>query len=150
MEILGCDKSHLKLVPPSHLYLLLAVLVKEKCGVELAEDLIVPIVLEFHHLGELQSITGISNMIKILVAAVLHPLPVDPLGFNNWLVLGELHREVPVHVEQSPKPRVPTHLPTFVDRCLTSCVEGGEVSLLGVDHGSLGATPNRSLHLEVF
>jgi hypothetical protein len=128
----------------------LTILVKEESAVKLANDFIVPIILEFHHPCKLQSITCIMNLIKVLVMPVPHPFLVDPPNFINWLVLGEVDRVVPVHMEEGSELLVLTHPPVLIDRCLASCVECGEIDLLGIRNWGLSAILNWSPHLEGF
>jgi hypothetical protein len=69
-----------------------------------------------------------------MIVLVLHPLPIDPFCFDHQLELGEEDRAVPILVEEGQEPCVLTHLPALIDWSLTSCAEGGDVSLLGIDN----------------
>jgi hypothetical protein len=68
----------------------LPISVKVESGVKLTNDFIVPIILEAHHGGQLQVVTSLLYVIKVLVLLVLHPLPVDPFGLIHRLELGEV------------------------------------------------------------
>jgi hypothetical protein len=61
----------------------LRISIKIQNGVELADDFLVPTILEAHHLCHLKLITGGLDLVKIGVPPNSHPIPVHPLGLHH-------------------------------------------------------------------
>jgi hypothetical protein len=88
------------ILPPDKV---LCIDVEVEGGVELTDNLLAPIRYVAHHLCQLKCITGILDGIQILVPLGCHSFPIDSLGLNDGLPLWDIHRLVPINVEEGPK-----------------------------------------------
>jgi hypothetical protein len=73
--------------PIYHPYKPLTICNKVKSGIELVDNLFVPIILEAHHLSHLQLITSLFDEVEVVVAPGCYPLPINPLGLYHMLLL---------------------------------------------------------------
>jgi hypothetical protein len=104
-----------------HPHELLSIDIKVESGIELIDDLIVPIILEAHHLCHLELITSGFDVVEVRVATGLHPLLVNPLGQYHRLLLVEINGPVPIRVKEGPNTS---------DRCTVGCQSTQEHHML--------------------
>jgi hypothetical protein len=125
-KIMDCD---LTLPPVDHAHKLLCIGIKVKSGVELTDDLSVPVVLKAHHLGHLQLITSGFDLVEDSVTLSSHPLPIYPLGLHHGCLLVKVDGPVPIQVEIRPKTPVRALLATIIHRSAMGFLD---CSLLGL------------------
>jgi hypothetical protein len=90
----------LVLLPVSHPHKLLSISIKVLSGIELANDILVSIILETHHLCHLQLIIGSLDLVEDGVPHSSHPILVHPFCLHHRFLLMEVNRAVPIRVEE--------------------------------------------------
>jgi hypothetical protein len=111
-------------------YNLLTIRNKVKSGIELTDNLFVPIILEAHHLGHLQLVTSCLDLIEVGVAPGFHPFPINTFGLYHGLLLEDIDRSVLIGVEEGLKAPVGTLLATEVIWGSTGFIDGVFLCLL--------------------
>jgi hypothetical protein len=110
----------------------LSICIKVKSGIELPDNLFVPIILEAHHLSHLQLITSLFDEVEVLVALGCHPLPINPFGLYHRLLLVKIDQPVPIGVEERPKAPIGTLLAANIDWSFRSLIDCCLLGLLRV------------------
>jgi hypothetical protein len=102
---------------------LLSIGIKVQSGIELTDDLIVPVVLEAHNLSHLKFITHSFDLIEDGVTPSSHPIPINPLGLHHGFLHIEVDRAIPICVKVRPEPRVGTLLVAIIHRITTLLID---------------------------
>jgi hypothetical protein len=78
-------------------------LVKEESGVELSDDLLVPIVAELQQVSDAMKVTSLYNFVEVNVLLVPHVINMHPLMFDHGRCLLVEHGAVTILMKESPK-----------------------------------------------
>jgi hypothetical protein len=124
----NCDLISLPINHSHHL----AICIKVQSGIELIDDLIVPIVLEAHHLGHLELITFGFDFVEDSVTLSSHPLPINPLGLHHGFLGIAIDKVVPICMKVRQKPQVQTLLIAFIHRITMIAIDDFLLGLLGI------------------
>jgi hypothetical protein len=133
-----------------HPHKLMSIDMKVESGVELTDDLIVPIILEAHHLCHLELITSGFYAVEVGVVTGLHPLPVYPLDIYHMLLLVKVDGLVSIGVQIGPKPSIDALLAAVVHGSTTSFIDCLLLGLLGIFERHTIGPLLRRMHLESF
>jgi hypothetical protein len=119
-------------LPISHTQKLLSIGIKAQSGIELIDDLIVPVILKAHHLGHHKLITCGFDLIKDGVTPSSHPIPSHPLCLHHWFLRIEVNGAIPIRMKVRPKPRVRALFAALIHRITTVLIDYFLLGLLGV------------------
>jgi hypothetical protein len=78
-------------------------LIKKESGVELYDDLLVPVVAKRQKVGNAMELTSFQNFVEVHILLSLHVVQVYPLYLDNRRSLPIEHIVVPVLLKESPK-----------------------------------------------
>jgi hypothetical protein len=98
MLVLQAEQSgklqHGDLIPPSvsHSDKLMCINIEVEGGVELTNDLLVPVILVAHYICQLRLITSLLDGVEVFVPPGCHPFPIHPLGLHHRLLRDVHHR----------------------------------------------------------
>jgi hypothetical protein len=106
--------------------------IKVKGGIELTDDLIIPVILEAHHLGHLKLTTCSLDFVEDKVTPSGHRIPVNPLGFHHGFLCVAIDGGVPIHMKMRPKARIGTLLVVLIHRITTKLIDGLLLGLLQI------------------
>jgi hypothetical protein len=123
-------------------------LIEEEIGVELSDDLLVPIVSEWQKVRDAMELTSFQNSVEVDIVLALHVVHMYPLHRDNWPSLPVEYRVVPILLKESPEMLVGA--PFFgwvVALFLTERDYGPWIHLVVVDHFPIGVS-YRGPHLQ--
>jgi hypothetical protein len=78
-------------------------LIKEESGVELCDDLLVPVVAKLQKVRDAMELTSFQNSVEVRILLALHVVQVYPLHLDHRHSLPVEHRVVPVLLKECPE-----------------------------------------------
>jgi hypothetical protein len=122
-------------------------LLKEECGIELRDDLLIPVVPKLQNVGDVMTFTSFKNPIEGCILLALHIVKVNPLHWDNWPGLPIEYSVIPILLEECPKTLISA---PFLGRVLASFLTERDnvpwINLVVVDHFPVGVS-YRGSHL---
>jgi hypothetical protein len=123
-------------------------LIKEESGIELCDDLLVPVVPKLQNFRDAMKVTSFKNFVEGGILLLPHIVKVNPLHQDNMLDLPVKHRAIPILMEGSPKMLIGApFLGLVVAQDLTKRHDVSWINLVIVDHFPVGVNFRES-HLQ--
>jgi hypothetical protein len=127
---------------------LLPISIKIQSGIELADDLLVLIILKTHHLRHLQLITCSLDLVEDGMPPTSHPIPIHPFCLYHRFLLVEVDGVVPIVVKKRPKKAIHGLLVPSIYRSFVVCIDCALLGLLGIFDGQVVGALNGCMPLE--
>jgi hypothetical protein len=142
---LGVDPSTISRPHKDSLFLL-----KEESGIELYDNLLIPVVPKLQNVRDAIKFTSFKNHVEGGILLALHIVKVNPLHQDNRSGLPVEHSVVPIMLEESSKTLIGTpFLGYVVASFLTERDNVPWINLIVVDHFPIGVS-YRGSHLQAF